>query len=130
MEQAEKSAAKSEAECGRRFGLEKERRVVQPQLFHRVAKVFVLCRIDRIQPRKNHRLYFLKSGKRLGHGPCRVGDRVADLHVGDGLDRGGQKADLAGPKLADRRRTRAVNADGFNQILAAGVEELDLRALS
>ncbi len=66
VQQAEKAAAKTEAERGRGFGLEEKRSIVEPQLFHRVAKVFVLGRIDRVKPRENHRLYFLKTGKRFG----------------------------------------------------------------
>ncbi len=65
VQQAEEAAAETETERGRRFRLKKERSVVQPQLFHRVAKVFVLRRVDRVKSGENHRLHFLKSGKRL-----------------------------------------------------------------
>ena len=79
--------------------------------------------------RKNHRLYFLKSGQRFGDGPRGIGYRIADLNVGDGFDRRGQKSDLARAEFVDGRRTRTVNADRLDEIFAAGVEKLDLRAL-
>ena len=99
VEQSEKAAAKTEAERGRAFRLVEKRSVVQAQFVHRVAQVFVLRRIDRVKSGENHRFDFLKTGKRLGDGSRGFGYRVADLHVGDGFDRSGQKADFADAEI-------------------------------
>ena len=114
MQKSQKSAAETEAERGRRFRLVEKRSVVQTQFVHRVAQIFVLRRIGRIKSGENHRFDFLKTGKRFSDGSRRFGYRVADLHVGDGFDRSGQKSDFADTEFANRRRARAIYAERFD----------------
>ncbi len=51
--------------------------------------------VDRINPAEHHRMDFLETGERLGRGIALVGDGVADLDVGGGLDVGDEIADVA-----------------------------------
>ena len=71
VQQAEEPAAEAEAERGRRFRLEEERRVVQPQLLQRVAQLRVLAAFDGIEPGEDHRLADLEPGKRLPRSAAR-----------------------------------------------------------
>ena len=50
------------------------------------------------------------------------------MHVGDGLYRRGQESNFAHAQLIDGRRTRAIHAEGFHLIIAAGIEEANLHA--
>ena len=52
VQQAEEAAAEAEAERGRRFRLEEERGVVQPQLLERLAQLRVLAALDRDRARR------------------------------------------------------------------------------
>ena len=101
VQQAEKAAAEAEAERDRGLGLVEERGVVQAQLVERVAQLFVLVGLDGVEPGEDHRLDLLKAGERLFGRARGLGDRVADLHVGHGLDRGRQEADLADREAVD-----------------------------
>ena len=114
MQQPQETAAKTESQRHRILRLEVERAVVQAQLFERVAQPAVLVRFHRIQAGEDHRLDFLESGQRLG---CRifvVGDGVADLRVGNGLDVGEEEADFAGRKLVARDRLGRLIAQAFH----------------
>ena len=68
VQQAQETAAESEAERHRILRLEAEGAVVQPQFFQRLAQAAVLVRFHRIQPGEHHRLHFLEAGQRLGRG--------------------------------------------------------------
>ena len=92
VQQAEEAAAEPEAERDRGLRLEEERRVVQPQLFERLAQLGVLMALDRVEAGEDHRLQLLEAGERLERRPRRLGDRVADLRVGDALDAAGDEA--------------------------------------
>jgi hypothetical protein len=87
-----------------------------------------LIRLDGVETGEDHRLDLLKAGE--GH--CRRArsfrDRVADLHVGDGLDGGGQEADFADAEFVNQRRARPVHADGLHLIVAPRIEEANLHA--
>ena len=50
------------------------------------------------------------------------------MHVGDGLYRRGQESNFAHAQLIDGRRTRAIHAEGFHLIIAAGIEEANLHS--
>ena len=96
VQQAEKSRAEAEAQRLRSLRLADEARVVEAQLFDRVAQRTVLIRLGRIQPREDHRLQFLEARQRRDRGIVGVGNRVADAHVRDGFDIRDDEADLAG----------------------------------
>ena len=66
MQQAEEAAAEAEAERGRAFRLEREARVVEAQLAHRLAQILEVGGIDREQAAEHDRLRRLEAGQRLG----------------------------------------------------------------
>ncbi len=99
MQQAEEAAAETEAERGRGFHLEREARVVEPQLAHRRAQRLEIVGVDRKQAAEHHRNGGLEAGQHVGDRLAIVGDGVADAGVRDFLDRGGDEADLAGAEF-------------------------------
>ncbi len=110
MQQSEKAAAETEAQRDRIFRLEAERAVVQAQLFERVAQQAVLVRFHRIQAGEYHGLDLFEAGQRLGGGVRVIGDGVADLGVGDGLDIWRTRTDFASGEFFARR--------GFGRLVA------------
>ena len=107
VEEPQEAAAEAEAERGRGLHLVGEARVVEAQLAHGRAQILELRGIDRKQPAEHHRNGGAKAGQGLAHRLAIVGDGVADAGVGHLLDRGGEKADLAGAELLGRRQLRA-----------------------
>ena len=103
VQQAEEAAAEAEAERLRGLRLEGEGGVVEPQLLQRVAQVLVVGGVDRVDAGEDHRLDFLEAGERRVGRRRGVGDGVADLGVGDVLDVGDEKPDLARHQLLHRR---------------------------
>ena len=98
VQEAEKPAAETETERRRSLRLVFEAGVVEAQLGEALAELFVIGRVDREEAAKHHRLHRLEAGQRFGGGLAVVGDGVADPAIGDGLDPGGDKADLARPQ--------------------------------
>ena len=96
VQHAEEAAAKTEAQRGRRLRFEVQRRVVQPQLLQRLAKVLVVVRLNRKQPANTCGCTCLNPGKGLAQGAAVRRDRVADRRAVDLLDAGNHEADLAG----------------------------------
>ena len=111
VQQAEKAAAEAEAERRRGLRLVDEAGVVEAQFGEAVAQPLVIGGIGREQAAEHDRLHRLEAGQRLGGRAAVLGDRVADPAIGDGLDAGGDKADLAGPELGDRDPLRGEDAD-------------------
>ena len=109
VQQAQKAAAEAEAERGRGLHLVAEARVVEPQPAHGGAQVLELRGIDRKQAAEHHRNGRTEAGQRLAHRLAVVGDGVADAGVGHLLDRGGEKADLAGTELVHIEKSSGVN---------------------
>ena len=99
VQQAEKSRAKAEAQRLRGLRLEYQARVVEPQLFDRLAQRAVLVGFGRIKPREHHRLEFLEPRQRLARRIIGVGDGVAHAHVGHGLDLAATITDFARSQL-------------------------------
>ena len=129
MEQSEESAAESESEGERAFGLEGERGVVELQLFERGAQVFVLVGLDGIDAGEDHGFYVLESGDRLPGGVCHRGDRIADLDVRRGFDSRADVADVSGADLVAGLHFEFEHAHFVGVVFASGVEELDVVAL-
>ena len=109
VQQAEEAAAEAEAERRAGLHLVAEARVVEPKPAHGGAQILELRGIDREQPAEHHRDGRAEAGQGLAHRLPVVGDGVADAGVGHLLDRGGEKADLAGAELVDRRPASGVN---------------------
>jgi hypothetical protein len=72
-----------------------------------LAQLLELVGIDGEEAAPHHRHAGLEAGQRLGRGLAVVGDRVADLGVGDGLDAGGDEADLARAEAVGTRSSWA-----------------------
>ena len=109
VEQAQEAAAEAEAERGRSFHLVGEARVVEAELAHGRAQILELRGVDREQAAEHDRDGRAKAGQGLAHRLAVVGDGVADAGVGDLLDRGGEKSDLAGTELLDVDAASGVN---------------------
>ena len=128
VEQPEKSAAEPEPERRRRLRFVEERRVVQPQLFERIAQLRVLVALDRIQSGKDHGLQLLETGKRLRRLARELGDRVADLRVADLLDVRDEETDLADAELVDDDRLGRKHAHLLRLVVLAFGHQPDLHA--
>ena len=107
VEKPEKSAAETEAEGKRGFGLVGKGGIVQLELGESVAQLFILDGVDGIEAGKHHGLHFLEPGERRGTGFVNKRHRVAYLGILYFLDAGNDKTDLACGKrlrLAHNRR--------------------------
>ena len=94
-----------------------------------LAQFLEVVGIDREQPAEHHRLDFLEPRQRLGGGALGVGQRIADARLRDVLDLRGDEADLAGAEVGELLDLGAEAADPVDQMLGAGLHELDLLAL-
>src|SRR3954470_9063392 len=129
MQQAQKAAAEAEAERGRGFHLIAEARVIEPEPAHGRAQILELCSVDRKQAAEHDRNGRTKAGQGLGHRLSVVGDCIPDAGVGHILDRGGQKADLAGPEFPHIQELRREHADAVHLVSRAGTHHADAVAL-
>ena len=129
MQQAEKAAAEAEAERGRGFHFEGKARIVEAKLAHRGAQVLEVRGVDRKQAAEHHRDRRTETGQRRGNGPLLIGDGVADAGVGDFLDRGGQKPDLARAELAELDALGREHADAIDLVRHVGAHHVDALAL-
>ena len=129
MQQAEKAAAEAEAQRRRGLGLVLEARVVEAQLGEAVAQLLVIGGVGREQAAEHHRLHRLEAGQRRGGRAALLGDGVADLAIGDGLDAGGDEADLAGAELVGTATPFGrEDADALDLCDGAGRHHADLLA--
>src|SRR5512134_3834376 len=119
MEQAKKSAAKSESERRRGFRFVDKASVVQPELRQAFAQPLEIVGIDGKQAAENDRQARLEPGQGLRRGPALLGDRVANAAIGDALDAGGDISDLARPKRIDLLELRREHADALDHVRRA-----------
>ena len=82
VQQAEKAAAKAEAERLRGLGLVDRAASFKRELLERVAQLAVLVALGREQAAEDHGLDDLVARQRLGRGPLARGDGVAHAHLG------------------------------------------------
>ena len=111
VQEAEEAAAEAEAQRLRDFGLVVQRRVVELELFERVAQRLVLVRLDGIESGEHLRLHLLEPRERRGRRTRRERHRVAHLRGVDLLDPGDDEADLARRQRIARHRLRREHAD-------------------
>ena len=95
MEKPEESAAEAESQCDGGLRLEAQRSVVELELFQRVAEVYVLCAVRRVDTAEHHRVYLAVAGKRLFRRSVSGSYSIADLGLTDGLDGSRDVSDLA-----------------------------------
>ena len=74
----------------------------------------MLVSIHRIESREHHGLDFFEAGQRFDRRALVVGDRVANLGVGDVLDIRDKEAYFAGHQFFDFDRLGRQHADGFH----------------
>ena len=130
MQQSEETATETKSQCQRTLGLECERSIVQLQLFERCTQVLVLIRLDGIDTRKDHRLDVLETGNSLLARAGNVGNRIAHLHVGRGLDTRNNVAHVACTDLIAGVHFEFEHTDLVGVVLATRIEELHVVALA
>ena len=86
MQKAQEAASEAEAQSRRRLGIERQRRIVQPQLLEGILQVAVSRAVHRIDSAEHHLLYALVSDEGLGCGIVRQSDRIARSGIADVLD--------------------------------------------
>ncbi len=128
MQQAEEAAAETEAERGRTLRLVHERGVVEAKLGEALAQPLEIRRVDGEQAAEHDRQRRLEPGQRRRGRPALVGDRVADLDVGDRLDARGDEPDLARPELTDIPGFGREDADAVDLVGRGGGHHADLLA--
>ena len=125
----EKAAAEAEAERGGGFHLVGEARVVEPEPAHGRAQRLEIGGVDREQAAEHHRDRRAEARQRRRHRLLLVGDGVADAGVGHLLDRGGEKADLAGAELVALDALGREDADAVDLVGRVGLHHQDALAL-
>ena len=130
VQQPEESAAESESQRQRAFGLERQRGVVELQFFERRAQVLVLVGLHRVDARENHRFHVLEARDGLFGGVGHRGDRVADLHVLRGLDARADIPHVSGLDLLPGLHFEFQHAYLVGVVFAARVEELHVVAFA
>ena len=129
VEQSEKAAAKAKAECYGRFWFKHKRCVVDLHLFQRFLEVIIVCAIHRIKSAVDHWRDAAIPWQRLLCRIFRQGDRIADTHIADILQRACDKADLTDIEMSDidELRLKAANIRDFKDL--ARRHHLELHAL-
>ena len=130
VQQPEKAAAEAKAERRRGLRLVNKAGVVEAQLGEALAQFFVIGRVGREETAEDDRLHRLKTRQGLARRAAVFGDRVADPAIGDGLDAGGDKADLAGAELRRGDSLGREDADALDLMCGAGCHQPDLLASS
>src|SRR3546814_9153620 len=80
VEQAQKAAAEAEAQCRRAFHLEREARIVQPQLLDALAQFLEIIRVGREHAAEDDGLDFLEPRQRRRGGLFRVDRKSTRLN--------------------------------------------------
>ena len=129
VQQAEESAAETEAQRVVALRLEAEAGVVERKPIHRIAQFVVLRFAAGIEIAIDHLLRRLVSGQRFGRGILRVGDGVADAHIVQVFDGGDDETDLAGADSLDLLGARHELAQVGHLVQLVGAHEADLLSL-
>ena len=117
MQQSQKAAPEAEAERDRVFLRVGHGRIVELELFERVAKVLILGPIRRIYTREDHRLRLLIAGKRFGRWIFYRRNGIADSRVGDGLDGSREIADLARAERIGRAHAKRMQIPDLDDLV-------------
>ena len=128
VQQSEEPGAEPESERFRSFGLPAQCGVVQAELLEGFTQVLVVFRVDGVDAGINHRQDILVARKRFSGRVCRVGKRIADFHVANGLHVREHVAHHAFRKFFARVAAHAERADFGHHVLAAGLHHADFHA--
>ena len=118
MQKTEEAAAEAEAQRNTRFGLESERRVVEAELFKRIAEVGVFCAVRGVDARVNHGLRGVEAGEGFCRGVIVIRNGIAHLRVCNAFDARGNVADLARGNFLGGHKTEGGHIsylDGFKR---------------
>jgi len=111
VEEAEEAGAEAGAEGDGGFGLVVEGGVVELEFLEGVAEELVVFGVGGVEAGEDHALGRFVAVEGGGRGCGVVGDGVSDVAVADGLEAGGDVADLAGLQRRLRREGGAKDAD-------------------
>ena len=128
MQQAQEAATEAETQRRAGLGLEMEGRVVEAELGERLAQRLELGGIGGEETAEHHRHAGLEAGQHLGRGLAIVGDGVAHLAVGDGLDAGDDEAYFARAQLRHVGGFRREDSDLVEIVRRGGRHHADLQA--
>ena len=121
MQHTQKTASEAKTQRNRRLRLERQRRVVELQLFQRVAQVGVLRAVLSVDAAVDHRARGAVAGQRPGGGTGGFGHGVAHAGVVHVLDACGEVAHVAaGQRLTRVKPDRAQVPDLDDLVLRAG----------
>ena len=115
VEQAEETAAETEAQSRTGLQLKGQGGVVQLQLFQRVLQIGVLGTVGGVDAAEHHGLDLTVAGQSLGGRVVGKGDGIAHPGILHRLDAGGQVADLTGRKLAAGGQVGGTHVADFHQ---------------
>ena len=113
MQQAEESAAKSEAERDGIFRLVEEGGVIQLKFAQRIAQIFVIAGQNGKQAGEHHRLDRFKSGQGRS-GARRIDHSVAHAGIGYAFDIGDDEAHVSGDEFLEHHRFRRQRPKRFD----------------
>ena len=128
VEQTEEPATEPEAQRRGAFRLIAEGRIVDLEFAHGELELLEVLGRDRVDPAENHRLDLLEAGERLRRGNARVGDGVADLHLGRRFHVRDEVSHVAGHELFPGKLLGGENADFLDFVGLAGGHHADRRA--
>ena len=129
VQKPQEPAAEAKAQRCRGFHFEREAGIVETQLAHGRAQFVEVRGIDREETTEHHRLGRAEVGQRLGRRLSIVGDGVADIGIGDFLDRGGEDAKLAGREFTHFHQLGGLHGDTVELIDSARGHHADTLAL-
>ena len=128
VQQAQETAAETEAQGQRAFGFIHEGGVVQLEFFQDGTQFLELGCIHRVHAREHHRLDLFESGDGRTARAVGVGDGIAHLNLHGAFDARYDIADIAAGDLAGGVQLEFQGAHLFGIVLHAGVEEFHLVA--
>ena len=126
MQEAKETAAKPESERLRHFGLELQRCIVELKLLERIAKRFVLIRLDRIKTGKDGRFDLLEPRQGSLRGLPVEGHGIAHFGSLELLDARDDESDLPGRQRLALRRLRREDTHLLTQDGDIGGHQPDL----
>ena len=125
MQQTKKTAAESEPQRLRNFGLILQGCVVELQFFQRLAQRVVLVGFDWVEPGKHLRLDFLEAGQCSRGLAAHMRDGIANLGRPQFLDAGNDETDLPGRQRIAILRFRREHTDVLDRKLRTGRHQFD-----
>ncbi len=128
VQKPEEPSAEAKAQCFGGFRFPADGGIVEAEFFEGLAQILVVFRVDGVDAGIDHRQDVLVARERLCCGVSRIGERVADFHVADGLHVREYVAHHAFRKFFARVAAHAERADLGHHVFAAGLHHADFHA--